>query len=139
MASRIVVDTNVWFSALVYRGAPLAVLEELHLPDFQPLVSEFLLQERRSTLRRKTDWPFHQIDRAIERTAATSELVTPDLTITACRDPDDNRILECAVAGHADCIITGDQDLLTFDPFHTIRILPARDFLDSFIRKSQKP
>ena len=55
--------------------------------------------------------------------------VTPTRQITACRDPDDNRVLEAAVAGQADVIVSGDEDLLVLDPFDGIRIVGPADFI----------
>ncbi|MBC8100476.1 MAG: putative toxin-antitoxin system toxin component, PIN family [Armatimonadetes bacterium] len=51
--------------------------------------------------------------------------------IAICRDPKDDKFLELAVNGHAACIITGDQDLLTLHPFRLIPILSPRDFLNN--------
>jgi len=51
-------------------------------------------------------------------------------TITACRDPKDNKFLELAVAAKATCIITGDDDLLVLHPFRGIPIVNASDFLN---------
>ena len=56
-------------------------------------------------------------------------------TITACRDPKDNKFLELAVATNAACIITGDKDLLELHPFRGIPILSAADFLN-IVRKT---
>lgn len=53
-------------------------------------------------------------------------------TINACRDPKDNKFLELAIAANAACIITGDDDLLILNPFRTIPILNASDFLNNF-------
>jgi putative PIN family toxin of toxin-antitoxin system len=53
-------------------------------------------------------------------------------TITACRDPKDNKFLELAIAINASCIITGDKDLLELNPFRGIPILNAADFLNVF-------
>ena len=47
----------------------------------------------------------------------------------ACRDPEDDRILELAVSGRADFVITGDADLLAMDPFRGTRIVTPADFL----------
>ena len=47
-----------------------------------------------------------------------------------CRDPKDDFILECAATGRADCIVTGDRDLLSLDPYGAIRILTPRQYLD---------
>jgi len=49
--------------------------------------------------------------------------------IKACRDPDDNGILELAVDGGATHLVTGDSDLLALNPFQGIRILPPHSFL----------
>ena len=49
--------------------------------------------------------------------------------VRVCRDPDDDKLLEIAVVGRADCLVTGDQDLLVFDPFQGIPILTPARFL----------
>ncbi len=54
-----------------------------------------------------------------------------------CRDPKDDFILECAVKGSADCIVTGDRDLLSLDPYGAIRILTPRQYLDD--AKARQP
>jgi predicted nucleic acid-binding protein len=56
-------------------------------------------------------------------------MVRPEFVITECVDPDDNRILEAAVEGRADCIVTGDNHLLRLREFRGIPILTAHDFL----------
>jgi predicted nucleic acid-binding protein len=58
-----------------------------------------------------------------------SELVSPDFVLMDCQDPDDNRILEAAVAGSADVIVTGDKHLLRMHPFRGIEILKVDAFL----------
>ena len=47
-----------------------------------------------------------------------------------CRDPDDDKLLETAMMGAADCLVTGDRDLLDMSPFQDIPILSPADFLD---------
>ena len=58
-----------------------------------------------------------------------AELVEITETVEVCRDPKDDRILELAVGGNADCIVTGDDDLLTLNPFRGIAIVMPADFL----------
>ena len=53
-------------------------------------------------------------------------------TITACRDPKDDKFLELAVSSNASCMITGDNDLLILHPFRNIPILNAVDFINNF-------
>jgi putative PIN family toxin of toxin-antitoxin system len=131
---RVVVDTNVRFSALIYLGNPLALLNILHPPRFLPLISEPLLEELRATLLRKSKWEPTRIESELERIEEECDHVRPTIRLNICRDPDDDRILECALAGHADFIVTGDKDLLVLDPFRGIRIVTLRQFLDLLSR-----
>ena len=55
--------------------------------------------------------------------------VEPTEEIRVCRDARDDKFLELAVTGSADCIITGDSDLLTLNPFRGIPIVTAAQFL----------
>ena len=57
------------------------------------------------------------------------ELVAPKLKISACRDPKDDKFLEAAVAAQADCIVSGDPDLLDMSSFAEIPILRPAEFL----------
>ena len=59
-----------------------------------------------------------------------AELLEVTEEITDCRDPKDNKFLELAVSGEADCIISGDGDLLVLHPFRGISILQSGDFLE---------
>lgn len=50
--------------------------------------------------------------------------------INECRDPKDNKYLELAVSGKAECIVTGDDDLLVLNPWRVIEILTVQKFLE---------
>lgn len=52
--------------------------------------------------------------------------------VNICRDPDDNKYLELALSAKADCIVTGDPDLLVLNPFETIPIISPKEFLEKF-------
>jgi putative PIN family toxin of toxin-antitoxin system len=65
---------------------------------------------------------------------ANVRFVTIERTISACRDPDDDKFLEVAVNGRANALVTGDADLLALDPFEGISILKATDYLARFAR-----
>ena len=58
--------------------------------------------------------------------------VHPRVVLNICRDEADNRVLECAVDGRADCIVTGDRDLLSLLPLEELLILTPREYLDRF-------
>ena len=57
------------------------------------------------------------------------EAVAPEERITACRNQKDDKFLEVAVAGGADVMVSGDQDLLVLDPFSGLPIVPPTCFL----------
>ena len=62
---------------------------------------------------------------------AVSEWVSIAGAKLGCRDPDDDKLLETALMGEADCLVTGDRDLLAMSPFDGIPIMTPSDFLNS--------
>jgi len=132
---RAVVDTNILIRALIKpTGTVGPVLQRLAANDYRLVYSEALLSE----LLEKLALPrirakYHLDDRSIETTLALlalrGELVRPTRSIKVCRDPDDDMLLEAAVAGAAQYIVTGDEDLLVLKKFETIRIVTPRVFL----------
>ncbi len=93
------------------------------LTEMRRMSTIFLVSELEKVLRRNK---FDQYLSHEERKQFLTSFIlhaTPvetDEIITACRDPKDNKFLELAVCGKADCIITGDADLLVLNPFRTI-------------------
>ena len=59
------------------------------------------------------------------------ELVKPEQTVRVLRDEPDNRILECAVFGKADLIVTGDKEMLRLKEYMGVKIASLRDYLES--------
>jgi putative PIN family toxin of toxin-antitoxin system len=130
---RVVLDTNVLISALLSpSGKPFACLSWA-LDNATLLASRELLSELTTRLARAK---FAKYVSEEQRIAFLSDLVLASIqielagTVRACRDPDDDKLLEIAVLGQADCIVTGDQDLLVLDPFGTVRILTPAAFLE---------
>ena len=128
---RVVLDTNVILSGLL-GGTTRAVLDELFLSQFRLVTSNILLTELTSVLRRP-QWRRILVSTAYGHFLALvkddAAVVSPTQTVTVCRDPEDNALLECAWAGRADYLVTGDPDLLTLDPFHGTRIVRPTEFL----------
>ena len=73
--------------------------------------------------------PDQDIQTVVGLLLVRGEGVTPAERVTACRDPKDDKFLEIAVAGEADVIVSGDQDLLVLHPFAGIPIVPPNAFL----------
>lgn len=127
----IVIDTNVYISALVFGGAPRTVLEKvIRDPEYALIISEEIYTEMRRVV--VTKFPdfvneYMQLETLLRTEAHCIKLGS--IIITACRDQYDNHLLETAVLSGATTIITGDSDLLVLHPFAKVGIITASDFL----------
>jgi uncharacterized protein len=74
----------------------------------------------------------------ISEIALLSAQIEVSGALKACRDPDDDKLLEIAVLGQADCIVTGDQDLLVLDPFQGVRIMTPASFLEAIADEAKQ-
>jgi uncharacterized protein len=132
---RAVIDTNILVRAVIKpQGTVGPILLRLRRGDYTLLYSQSLLEElidvlSRPRLRRKYGVNDDDIKTIISLILLRGEAVTPTQSITACRDPKDNKFLETAVAGQAEALVSGDEDLLTLDPFAGIPILQPAAFL----------
>lgn len=125
---RVVIDTNVFVSAFLSGGRPQKVVDLWLEEKIALLLSPFLLAEILDTLAR---FGFTQTD-LINLRAILEEhtlKISPKKQAKVCRDPKDNQVLDLAVAGQADYLVTGDKDLLTLKEFHTTKILKPAEFL----------
>ncbi len=125
---KIVLDANVVIAAFASRGLCDSILE-VCLDSHQIILSQELLDEIVRNLRRKLRLPAGIIEdiRRLLRDHASMVTSVP-LSANMCRDPDDIKILGLAIAAHADCIVTGDQDLLILKEFQGIPIVTPRSF-----------
>jgi len=126
---RVVLDTNVYVSALIFGGKPAAVLQLAESGAFRLVTSETIKAELVETLTAKFGWPVRSAEEACRQLWDEAWWVLPSEDVEASRDPEDNHILSCALEGKADAIVTGDQDLLTLHPFRGIEILAPAEFL----------
>lgn len=126
---RVVLDTNIIISGLVFRGKPGRILELAADGALACVTSDSLRSEVEDVLARKFSWSAAMIVTACEPLWTLAEWVMPSRVITACSDPDDNRVLECAAEAEVHFIVTGDHHLLTMKRFEDITILTAEEFL----------
>ena len=133
---RVVVDTNILVRALIMpHGTVGPVLLRLRQGKYTLLYAQSLLEElidvlNRPRIRRKYNLTQANIKTLVGLILLRGEAVEPEQAITVCRDPKDNKFLEVAVAGKADVIVSGDEDLLVLHPFEGIPIVPSRAFLE---------
>jgi uncharacterized protein len=130
-----VVDVNVLVSAFLFANSkPRQALDKAQNLGII-LLSDAVLSELIEVLTRP------KFDRYVSKQtreqltddlAQTALFIRPNEQITECRDTEDNKYLELAVEGSAQCIITGDQDLLVLNPFREIAIITPQEFLTQF-------
>jgi putative PIN family toxin of toxin-antitoxin system len=141
---RAVVDTNVLVRALIKpHGTVGPVLLRLRHGEYTLLYAGSLLEElvdvlNRPRIREKYQLTDLDIQTVVSLILLRGEAVVPEERITACRDPKD-KFLEVAVAGKADVIVSGDQDLLVLHPFAGIPIVPPAAFLQMLDTGSEDP
>lgn len=129
---RIVVDTNVFISALVFGGPPRQVLELAASGLCSLYFSPSIEAEVESILEAKFGWRTKQIQAATQRLWSFGTRIYPRVTLAVITDdPDDDPIPECAVAAGEDVIVSGDRHLLRLGSFQSIPIRSSRQFLDS--------
>jgi uncharacterized protein len=111
---RAVADSNIYISALNFGGTPERFLKAAQEGGFQLVISDAILNEIGAVLRtKKFAWPEEDIAKAQRALSGFTERVQPTETLhVVTADPSDNRILECAAAGQADYIVSGDKHLL---------------------------
>jgi putative PIN family toxin of toxin-antitoxin system len=129
---RVVFDTNVYISALMFGGLPGSLLDLAFLQSFILIISPALMDELDEKLRLKFEVSAEDAAIIRAKLEGNAEIVIPDVVLDAIEDdPDDNRVLECAVKGSADYIVTGDRHLLKLGTYEAISIVTVRQFLDA--------
>ena len=131
---KVVIDTNIWISYLL--GSLLQGMDEKILSkEIKVVVSEEMLKELSEVASRpkfKNILTVRRIKELFSLLDSYAIVVSPSQKVNACRDKKDNFLLEIALEGKADYLITGDEDLLVLDPFHNTKIVKPKDFEGMF-------
>jgi uncharacterized protein len=134
-----VIDTNIWISFLI--GKLLAGLDDYILDgQLEVLVSDEQLEEITTVLRRtkfRKYFSSDDIEEFLSLLYKTSVVVDIHHAVKDCRDEKDNFILETAIRGRADYIVTGDKDLLVLNPYRGKKIIEFREF-ENILKESKK-
>lgn len=128
---RAVLDTNVYVSAAISpSGMAGRIVDKALERRFVALVSPALVNEIGGTLRSKGLLSDEKVTPFIKALCKHAEIIKPSITLNVVPDdPNDNRIIECAIEGKADLIVSRDNDLLTMKDYNNIPILHPADFL----------
>jgi uncharacterized protein len=128
---RYVFDTNVIVSALLFENSKPAQALRYALLNGELLLSLDLLEELNEVLGRERFNRYVVSEKREEFLEALIErAVLIDITesVQACRDPKDDKVLELALNGKAQYIITGDKDLLVLNPFRNVMVITVDEF-----------
>jgi putative PIN family toxin of toxin-antitoxin system len=131
---RFVFDANVIVSAFLFKNSPPRLALETAKNQGIIILSDTVIDELSNVLSRsKFDRYLAKSIRQelLETLVEASLLVQPSESIDECRYPKDNKYLELAISGHAESLITGDEDLLVLNPFRNIKIITVLEFLDT--------
>ncbi|MEK7155077.1 MAG: putative toxin-antitoxin system toxin component, PIN family [Patescibacteria group bacterium] len=128
--ARIVLDTNVIISGIVFGGKPREVLELVKSKEIEGVISPVLFAELGEVLAKKFKYSKRRVLQVEKKLKQIFKIVHPIKSINAVRDSDDNRVIEAAVEGNCGYIVTGDEDLLTLGKYKGVRILTTAEFLE---------
>jgi len=127
---KVVLDTNVYISAAILGRVCEEIIQTCRFSDLEVLISKEIIGELSDRLSQKFLWQDEQIDVFLESITEFSEVIKVDEDINYIKDdPDDNKILECAVSANCDFIVSGDRHLLILKSYKGIKILSPADFL----------
>jgi len=135
---RIVCDTNVIVSGMLFGGHSRDILTAVAQGRVEAFTTPALLHELREVLlRRKFRLSLEQVDAAMELLRESFLCVNPDETLSVIADdPDDDRVLEAALASRARVIVSGDNHLLSLRVWRTITVFSPADFVASCFKRS---
>lgn len=132
---RVVLDTNVLISALLFKGELSRIVGLWQTGKIVPVISKETFGELRTVL----EYPKFSLFRAEIESLIEHEIL-PFFEVVnisrhvkgACRDPEDDKFISCALSANADYIVTGDKDLSDLRKYQSIKIIHALDFMKMF-------
>lgn len=129
---KVVIDTNVFVSGLNFKGKPREILDLIWKEEIKVCISAFILRELEKVLEKVFGWDKERIGSTVGRIKDKTIEVQPKVKISVIKEKnDDNRILECAVQGKAQYVVSGDKHhLLPLSEYQGINILSPAEFLE---------
>ncbi|MBU0694378.1 MAG: putative toxin-antitoxin system toxin component, PIN family [Candidatus Omnitrophica bacterium] len=135
---KVVIDINLFVSGVISkRGNPAKLLQLWRDRAFLVVISEQMVEEfgrvlRYSRIRNKYNLQDEEIEQTVGAIKKISVVVPDVIKLDVVKnDPDDNKVLACALAVKADYIISGDRHLLNLGVFKDIPAVTVKDFIDN--------
>ena len=131
----LVLDTNVFMSAIFFAGLPHKILEAWSNGCVQLVISKEILREYSEVAHRlHKEFPAIDITAWLSLVKANATMVkAPSLPVPVCADPDDDMFLACAKAVPSSVICSGDKALLATSGFCGIEVLKPRDVVQRYL------
>ena len=130
MPITVVFDTNILFSATGWRGNPFQCVERARTGEIQAVTCPELIEELAEKLEVRLNFSPDQVVETLADYLTFLRIVQiPRILDVVPRDPEDNMVIESAIEGRAQYIISGDNDLLVLREFRGIQIVRAGEFL----------
>jgi putative PIN family toxin of toxin-antitoxin system len=131
---KVVFDTNIYISALVFPGGSAEkALHHVIDGNDQLIISKAIIGELLGVLARKFSRDAEQLARTAVLLSEIAVTVKTGRKLKVLADEADNRILECAVAGKANLIVTGDSQMLALGEYKSIQISTLRAYLGKVV------
>ena len=129
---RVVFDTNIFISALAIPGslAEKAIIKIIEGGDIL-LISKDIINEVLSVLSSKFSRDKEGLSHVAVILSELGELVKPTRKVSIFKDDPDNRVLECALHGKADVLVTGDKEMLRLREYEQIKIMSLKEYVGS--------
>ncbi len=126
---RVVFDTNVLVSAYTFGGPPAELMTRAIMGELELVTSPALLAELARVLADKLGFDTERVDAVVLQIVRIADVVRPASRLCVIADEPDNRVLECAVEGDAELIVSGDRHILNLGEYNGIVILGVADAL----------
>lgn len=135
---RVVLDTNVFVSAVFFGGPPGEILAAWRDGAIQLVLSAEIAEEyRRVGARLAAQFPAVDLGPALHLVLSRAMVVTPaPLSEAVCRDPDDDKFIACALSAQAPYLVSGDGDLLAVSRIMAVTVLSPRNFVDTVLNQA---
>lgn len=136
---RVVIDTNVLISASYFGGKPQQAIQTIKEQAIDFFTSKEIQNEYKEVFMRMNQKGFHpnkEAQNILNYTIRSSITIETIKSHIQCRDPKDNKFIDCALSANADFIITGDNDLLVLKQIESTKIVTVDEFLTLFIKNN---
>jgi putative PIN family toxin of toxin-antitoxin system len=129
---RVIFDTNIFVSAFIFSGSQAEkAIDRITKGIDTLLISKPIINEILGVLSRKFSHDAEAISRVAVYLSELAIIVHPKKAVHILEDESDNRILECAISGEADVIVTGDKEILGLKEYLGIKIISLKEYLSS--------